>query len=233
MFILWALLWAQKTNLPRNNCSCAPSYTKQTPPPPPIPPCPSSLAIKSLWFSTPGWPSSSTISSTIPFPLFPLPKIQGELWGVSTPVHHAAPAPTICVPALAIKVPPCPWEARVPALASWVPSCPREGLLTQAAKVILYRCGARQCGLKLVKSNKITSFNWCPNTWFEHCSNKYKNNAITTHAYHILCLQSPQQSINLPYSQALLFPWICHTPIKNRGLSVNPWPFPTVLTMKT
>jgi hypothetical protein len=25
---------------------------------------------------------------------------------------------------------------------------------------------------------------------------------------------------------------MCHTPIKNRGLSVNTWPFPTVLTMK-
>ncbi len=34
-------------------------------------------------------------------------------------------------------------------------------------------------------------------------------------------------------SQALLFCLICHTPIKNRGLSIDPWPFPTVLTMKT
>ncbi len=35
------------------------------------------------------------------------------------------------------------------------------------------------------------------------------------------------------FSQALLFCSICHTPIKNRGLHVNPCPFPTVLRMKT
>ncbi len=49
----------------------------------------------------------------------------------------------------------------------------------------------------------------------------------------LLCHLDPPNTIYTYLSQALLFWLICHTPIKNRGLSVDPWPFPTVLTMKT
>ncbi len=49
----------------------------------------------------------------------------------------------------------------------------------------------------------------------------------------LLCQLDPPNTIYTHLSQALLFWLICHTYIKNRGLSVNPWPFPTVLTMKT
>ena len=49
----------------------------------------------------------------------------------------------------------------------------------------------------------------------------------------LLCHLDPPNTIYTYLSQALLFWLICHTPIKNRGLSIDLWPFPTVLTMKT
>ncbi len=55
---------------------------------------------------------------------------------------------------------------------------------------------------------------------FRHCSNKYKHNTITTPPHVILWFRPPLGCL------------ICHTPIKNRGLSVDPWPFPSNLTMK-
>ncbi len=45
-------------------------------------------------------------------------------------------------------------------------------------------------------------------------------------------LDPPLNKLYTHLSQALLFRLICHTPIKNRGLSIDPWPFPMVLTMK-
>jgi hypothetical protein len=66
---------------------------------------------------------------------------------------------------------------------------------------------------------------------FRHCSNKYKCNTITTPSYVILTVRPPYK-LYTHLSQALLFRLICHTPIKNRGLDVDPRPFPTVLTMK-
>jgi hypothetical protein len=42
------------------------------------------------------------------------------------PVHHTAPALTICVQALAIQGTPYPQKACIPALAIQVPPCPRE-----------------------------------------------------------------------------------------------------------
>jgi hypothetical protein len=49
----------------------------------------------------------------------------------------------------------------------------------------------------------------------------------------LFCQVDPPNKLYTHLSQALLFRLICHTPIKNRGLSINPWPFPTVLTIET
>ncbi len=49
----------------------------------------------------------------------------------------------------------------------------------------------------------------------------------------LFCWLDPPNKLYTQLSQALLFRLICHTPIKNKGLSVNPLPFLTILTMKT
>ncbi len=48
----------------------------------------------------------------------------------------------------------------------------------------------------------------------------------------LFCQLDPPDKLYTCLSQALLFRLMCHTPIKNRGLSIDPWPFPTVLMMK-
>ncbi len=48
----------------------------------------------------------------------------------------------------------------------------------------------------------------------------------------LFCQVDPPNKLYTHLSWALLFCLICHTPIKNWGLSVDPWPFPMVLTMK-
>jgi hypothetical protein len=52
--------------------------------------------------------------------------------------------------------------------------------------------------------------------------------------HHMLFLiLTPPNKLYAHLSEALLFRVICNTLIENRGLSINPWPFPTVLMMKT
>ncbi len=59
-------------------------------------------------------------------------------------------------------------------------------------------------------------------------------NAIQQPLLHMLfCRLDLPGKLYAHLNWALLFCLICHTPIENRGLSVDPLPFPTVLTMKT
>ncbi len=51
---------------------------------------------------------------------------------------------------------------------------------------------------KLLKSNKIKSFNRGPKIGSRHCSNEYKRTRITTPAYAIVSLRPPKYNIYLP-----------------------------------
>jgi hypothetical protein len=48
----------------------------------------------------------------------------------------------------------------------------------------------------------------------------------------LFCQIDPPNKLYAHLSQALLVCLICHTFIENRGLSIDPQPFTTVLTMK-
>ncbi len=74
---------------------------------------------------------------------------------------------------------------------------------------------------KLLKSNKIKSFIRGPKIGSRHCSSN--TNALGLPFRHmLLCQVDPPNTIYTHLSQALLFQLICHTRIKNRGLSVDP-----------
>ncbi len=75
---------------------------------------------------------------------------------------------------------------------------------------------------KLLKVTKVRVLIHVLNTGSRHCSNKPKRNRITTLAYAIMSVISPQYNIYTHLSQALLFRLMCHTPINNRGLSIDP-----------
>ncbi len=53
-------------------------------------------------------------------------------------------------------------------------------------------------GQKLLKHNKIKSFNGCPKLSSKHCPNEYKRISTTTPPYVILITHPPQQIIYSP-----------------------------------
>ncbi len=58
-------------------------------------------------------------------------------------------------------------------------------------------------------------------------------NTILKPLLHMLfCKPYSPNKLYTHLNEALLIRLLCHTPIKNRDLSVNPRPFPTDLTMK-
>ena len=70
---------------------------------------------------------------------------------------------------------------------------------------------------KLVKSNKITSFNRCPKHRIRHCSNEYKRNMITTLACTILLFRPPPINYILNLVKPFHFDWYV-IPLLKRGV---------------
>jgi hypothetical protein len=77
-------------------------------------------------------------------------------------------------------------------------------------------------GQKLLKRNKIKSFNRCPKLSSGHCPKEYKRITTTTPPYVIL-ITNPPNKLYSHLSLALLFCLICNTPIENRGSDASIW----------
>ncbi len=159
---------------------------------------------------------------------------KGDVWQISLYMFHHWPLPLSCLLFVELVGPRGTihvnhLQAPCGAFLRWDLSW-HEMLMLLIPMLILQVSGSRLFAVgvvhpyldqKLLKSNKIKSFNPGPKIGSRYCSNEYKCTNITTPAYAIMSLRPPN-TIYTYLSQALLFRLICHTPIKNRGLSVDP-----------